>query len=165
MVKSSDSEAVLASAQGFLDLHRSTYLESGGTRGHIIQFSQAGARGYMPTLLLRTIGRKSGRPLIVPLIYGCHSGEWVVIGSKGGAPEHPAWYHNLIEQPDVAFQIGTQAFRGSWRLARGAERTRLWSYMVEHCPPFDAYKQASQGRDIPVVMLSAAEEIPVFEAA
>jgi deazaflavin-dependent oxidoreductase (nitroreductase family) len=164
MVDYLGSNELLASTQNFVDRHRDLYLGSGGTKGHIVDLSYVGARGYLPTLLLRTIGRKSGRLLIVPLIYGCHAGEWVVIGSKGGAPEHPAWYLNLLDRPEAEFQVATQAFRGSWRVAEGEERARVWDYMVELYPPYAGYQAGTEGREIPVVLLTAGEEVGAFEA-
>ena len=87
----------------------------------------------------------------------------MVIGSKGGAPEHPAWYLNLIARPEVEFQIATQAFRGVWREAEGAERGGVWTYMADLYPPYADYQAGTGGREIPVVMLTAEEERPVFD--
>jgi deazaflavin-dependent oxidoreductase (nitroreductase family) len=148
----------------FVARHRDRYLESGGVDGHLEDMSHVGVPGYTPTLLLRTKGRRSGRPLTVPLIYGCFGREWVVIASKGGAPDHPAWYLNLEAAPDAEFQIATQAFRGRWRAAEGEERDRVWAYMCGVYPPYDAYQQTTGGRVIPVVMLKPLEPIPVFGA-
>jgi hypothetical protein len=82
-------EEIHARRAGFMAEHLATYLSSGGREGHIVELTAVGARGWLPTLLLKTIGRKSGRTSIVPLLYGVHSGEWVVAGSRGGAPFHP----------------------------------------------------------------------------
>ena len=146
----------------FVENHRNTYLASGGVEGHLMDMSHVGVNGLMPTLLLETVGRKSGKRLIVPLIYGCRNGEWIVIGSKGGAPSHPAWYLNLQGQDTIRFQIGTQCFHGRWREPAAEERKGVWDYMVQHFPPFMDYQQSTGGRLIPVIMLRPEAPCPVF---
>jgi deazaflavin-dependent oxidoreductase (nitroreductase family) len=89
------------------------------------------------------------------------AGEVVICGSKGGADTHPEWYNNLVAQPDVEFQIGTQAWRGTWREPSGAEREKVWAVMVDNFP-FYAQYQVSTSRVLPLVMMKLAEEIPVF---
>lgn len=157
------SERLLARTQNFVDDHRALYLSSGGTEGHIVDMSHAGAPGFTPTLLIRTIGRKSGKVQVAPLIYGVYGREWVVIGSKGGAPEHPAWYLNLREKPGVEFQVGPQAFSGQWREAEGEERARVWDYMGRVYPPYADYQSGAGDRQIPVILLLPSQEIPVFQ--
>ena len=156
------TEVLLRRTQDFVSDHRALYLRSGGAQGHIVDLTHAGARGRLSTLLLKTTGRRSGRTLIVPLIYGVFGGAWVVVGSKGGATEHPAWFLNLQEQPQVEFQVATQAFRASWRIAEGEERAAVWAYMEVLYPPYAAYLEAAGGREIPLVMLSPVEPAPVF---
>lgn len=158
------TERLLARTQDFVTEHRKLYLESGGSMGHIVDFQHAGARGRLPSLLLKTIGRKSGRTLVTPLIYGIYGDEWVVIGSKGGAPEHPAWYLNLVDRPQAEMQVGTQAFSVSWRQPDGAERQSVWDYMAHLYPPYSDYLAAAEGRVIPVVLLSPVEEMEPFPA-
>jgi deazaflavin-dependent oxidoreductase (nitroreductase family) len=158
------TDQLLKRTQNFVDEHRALYLRSGGREGHIVDLSHAGARGRLPTLLLRTTGRRSGKPQIVPLIYGLHGDEWVVIGSKGGAPEHPAWYLNLAAAPVAAIQVATQAFTAEWREAEGEEREAVWAYMEQVYPPYADYQAAAQERIIPVVMLRPKTEIAPFEA-
>lgn len=158
------TEQLLKRTQNFVDDHRALYLRSGGAAGHIVDLSHAGARGLLPTLLLKTKGRRSGRASIVPLIYGVFGDEWVVVGSKGGAPEHPAWFLNLQAEPGVAFQVATQAFAASWRLAEGEERNQVWGYMQHLYPPYADYLAAAGGRTIPLVMLAPQGEVPVFTA-
>lgn len=157
----------MAAAMERIARHRRDYIASGGTEGHIISFAGddgfAGGRAFTTTLLLRTIGRKSGEARILPLIYGNVRGEIVIIASKGGSPDHPAWYLNMQDGGEVAFQIGTQAFRASWREPHGAERAEVWNYMEGLFPPYRDY-QAATDREIPVVMLTAVEPIAVFVA-
>lgn len=158
------SDKLLDRTQNFVDYHRELYLSTGGKEGHLMDMSHAGAPGLTPTLLLQTTGRKSGRTLFAPLIYGVYGREWVVIGSKGGAPEHPAWYLNLKEQAGVSFQVGTQAFKGEWREAQGEERDRVWDYMGRVYPPYGDYQGGAGDRVIPVLLLRPVEAIPTFEA-
>lgn len=146
----------------FVQNHKVAYLATGGTRGHLVDMSHVGVEALMPTLLLKTIGRKSGEERVVPLIYGVRNGEWVVIGSKGGAPEHPGWFLNLREQKKVQFQVATECFDAGWRLADGAERDELWDYMAKHFPPFNDYRASSGGREIPVVLLKPENPCSVF---
>lgn len=143
--------------------HRVDYISSGGTEGHIFSFEGNGGRAFTTTLLLRTIGRKSGEARTLPLIYGNVRGEVVIVASKGGAPEHPAWYLNIKDGGAVGIQIATQAYNASWREPEGAERAAVWDYMAEIFPPYTAY-QAATDREIPIVMLTALDPIDVFRA-
>jgi deazaflavin-dependent oxidoreductase (nitroreductase family) len=138
------------------------YLRSGGSEGHIVNLSDIGGRRFTTTLLLKYVGRKSGKTLITPLIYGDIGGEVVIVASKGGADHHPAWYLNVSDSKELCFQIATQAFRGTWREPKGAERANVWDFMVGVFPPYKAY-QASTEREIPLVMLAADEPIDIFK--
>jgi deazaflavin-dependent oxidoreductase (nitroreductase family) len=142
--------------------HLGMYLGSGGAEGHIVDVSDIGGRKFTTTLLLRYVGRKSGKTMITPLIYGDLGGEVVIVASKGGADHHPAWYLNVTESPQLSFQIATQAFSATWREPAGAERARVWDFMVSVFPPYTSY-QASTTREIPLVMLSAGEPIEGFK--
>ena len=142
--------------------HQADYIASGGTKGHVFSFEWGGGRLLTTTGLLRTTGRKSGEPRISALIYGNWKGEIVLVGSKGGAPKHPAWYLNIKDGGDVAFQIATQAWKTSSREPEGAERKAVWQYMEDCFPPYEAY-QAATDREIPIIMLTPTEEIPVFK--
>ena len=88
-------------------------------------------------------------------------GEIAIVASKGGADHHPAWYLNLRDGREPAFQIAAQAFRGESREPQGAERGALWDYMVGVYPPYEKYQAATQRR-IPIVLLSASAPIEVF---
>lgn len=158
------SEELLKRTLQFIEDHKRLYLSSGGSEGHVMDLTHAGARGMLPTLLLKTVGRKSGKTLIAPLIYGVYGGEWVVIASKGGAPEHPAWFLNLKAREETEFQVATQAYRASWREVEGEERERVWAYMQELYPPYADYQVWAGDRVIPVVMLKIIESVPVFGA-
>ena len=144
--------------------HRQAYLRSGGAQGHIVDGVGAGGHFLSTNLLLKFKGRKSGKTFITPLCYGVVGGEVVIVASKGGSDEHPNWYLNLRESPEIEFQIATQAFRATWRQPEGAEREKVWSYMIEYYPFYAKY-QASTDRVIPLVMMKPLEMIPVFTEA
>lgn len=158
------SAALLARTADFIGDHKRLYLESGGAKGHIMDLTHAGARGLLPTLLLETIGRRSKRRHIAPLIYGCYAGEWIIVGSKGGAPEHPSWFLNLREQAEVRFQVATQGFRAKWRLLEGRERATVWEYMAALFPPYADYVEGAGDRVIPLIALIPLGTTPIFEA-
>lgn len=158
------TDQLLKRTLDFVNAHLESYLASSGATGHIVDLTHAGAPGLLPTLLLKTIGRRSGKTYIAPLIYGFYGGEWVVVGSKGGAPAHPAWFLNLQAQADVEFQVATQAFRATWRVAEGEERTRLWAYMERLFPPYATYRQAAGDRIIPLVLLKPVAAVSPFSS-
>ena len=132
--------------------HLRRYLESDGVDGHMWDSAPVGGPGPIPTLLLTTTGRRSGQPVIMPLIYGKTDKGYVVVASKGGAPQHPGWYLNLVAHPEVEVQVIAERFRAKARTATGEERAELWKKMAIIYPPYNAY-QAKTDREIPVVVL------------
>jgi len=160
---SDDTSAEIREARkDWITEHREKYLKSGGAEGHIEDLTAVGAHDFGTHLLLKYRGRKSGKVFITPLCYADIAGEVVIVASKGGADNHPEWYLNLKAADQVEFQIATQAFRGTMREPEGAEREKIWAFMVD-CYPFYANYQASTSRVIPLVMLKAKEAIPVFK--
>jgi deazaflavin-dependent oxidoreductase (nitroreductase family) len=143
--------------------HRARYLSSGGAEGHIEDLTAVGGRPFATHCLIKYVGRKSGKIFITGLTYADIGGEIVICASKGGADTHPDWYLNLINRPDIEFQVATQAFRGSWREPEGEERPKVWDFFID-CHPFYANYQASTERVLPLVMLTAVEAIPIFTA-
>jgi deazaflavin-dependent oxidoreductase (nitroreductase family) len=105
-----------------------------------------------PLLLLTTTGAKTGRPHTTPLVYQADGDRIVVFGSKGGAPSHPAWYHNLVANPTVTVELPTETFEARAVTAEGAERDRIWSAQKELMPGFKEY-EAKTDRQIPVIVL------------
>ena len=93
-------------------------------KAHMWDSSLAGGDGLLPTLLLTSTGRKSGDPRPLPLIYKKVGSGYVVIASKGGAPAHPAWYLNLVGEPNCHVQVGRDKMDASARTASGTERGR-----------------------------------------
>ena len=111
-----------------------------------------GSIGPVRTLLLTTRGRRSGYESIMPLIYGRTGSDYVVIASKGGAPRHPGWYHNLMAQNEVTVQVIDEIFQARTRVAKDEEREAIWNKMVEVYPPYANYLVKTE-REIPVVIL------------
>jgi deazaflavin-dependent oxidoreductase (nitroreductase family) len=106
-------------------------------------------------LLLHTKGRLSGRQYTHPLIYREFDGSYLVVASKGGAPEPPDWYRNLQADPDVEVQIKGERFAARARTATPEEKPAMWQKMVEVWPDYDSY-QSKTDREIPVVVLERA---------
>jgi deazaflavin-dependent oxidoreductase (nitroreductase family) len=133
--------------------HANRYLTSGGTDGHIYKVSQPGRPEMsVPSLMLTTIGRKSGEMFLFPLFYGKTGNGYFVIASKGGAPEHPGWYRNILANSKVEVQVGTTKMPARARTATGEERARLWEKALEFWPPYADYQKKTK-REIPVVVL------------
>jgi deazaflavin-dependent oxidoreductase (nitroreductase family) len=105
-----------------------------------------------PLLLLTTIGAKSGQPRVSPLVYTTDNGRWVVIASKGGAPTHPDWFHNLRANPEVTVEVGTETFPARATVVEGVERKRLFDQMAAKMPNFAEY-QRNTTRQLPVIVL------------
>ena len=158
------SESIRDNRRNWMITHRDDYLSSGGTIGHIMDLTAVGGYEIGTHCLVRYRGRKTGRMLITPLCYVQHGGEIAIVASKGGADHHPDWYLNIIERPELEFQVATQAWRGTWRIAEGEERDAVWSHLVA-CFPFYARYQASTTRRIPVLLLKPREVIPVLTLA
>src|ERR1700748_1043677 len=134
--------------------HTNRYLSSGGTDGHMYKMTQPGRPEMtVASLLLTTTGRKSGDKFIFPLFYGKVGDSYIVVASKGGAPEHPGWYRNILADPNVSLQVGTEKMQARARTATGEERERLWQQAVEFFPPYADYKVKAGQREIPVVVL------------
>jgi deazaflavin-dependent oxidoreductase (nitroreductase family) len=135
---------VYDSPHGWVSEHVQRYVETGGQEGHLWN--------GVPTLLLTTKGRKSGKLRRTALIYGRSGSSYVVVASKGGADDHPAWYLNLTENPEAAVQVGPQDFVAMARTADGSERQALWDLMCQLWPDYLGY-QSKTDRPIPVVVL------------
>jgi deazaflavin-dependent oxidoreductase (nitroreductase family) len=133
---------------GWIIEHMNRYLETNGEDGH-------DWRG-VTTLLLTTTGRKTGEPLQLPLIYGMDGDRYLVVASKGGAPKHPAWYLNLVANPDVEVQVKADKFKAKARAATAEEKPPLWAKMAKLFPNYTEY-QSRAGREIPVVILTRTE--------
>lgn len=142
----------------WISSHVRLYLDSGGKEGHQWDSTPVGGPGLLPCLLLVTTGRKSGKKITVPLIYGeTGDGRYVIIASRGGTPAHPDWYFNLTKNPQVQIQIGTKRFTAVASTCEDASRDKLWKAMATIYPPYDAYQGMTERR-IPVVVLEPQGE-------
>src|SRR5690242_19944738 len=101
--------------------HIERYLATNGEEGYLWDASLGGGKGMIATLLLTTTGRKSGRELTLPLIFGRSGDDYVVVASKGGAPQHPSWYLNLEANPNVKVQVKADKFSARARTANAQE--------------------------------------------
>jgi len=126
---------------------------------NIVAYRLSGGRvaGHVPSgapiCLLTTTGRRSGRPRTVPLLYIPDGDDFVVVASRGGMGSHPAWYLNLLADPDASVLVGSATRRVHARDATEDERRRLWPALTAAYVHFDAY-QLRTPRRIPVVILS-----------
>jgi deazaflavin-dependent oxidoreductase (nitroreductase family) len=128
------------------DEHVRQYRETNGDIGYIWN----GAT----TLLLTTKGRKSGEDRTIPIIFTKVGDAYVIIGSKGGAPTHPAWVLNIMSDPQVKVQIKGDRFDAHARIAESPERERVWAECIKGWPNYDIYQTRTE-RVIPVVMIEA----------
>jgi deazaflavin-dependent oxidoreductase (nitroreductase family) len=109
-------------------------------------------RGGSSTLLLTTIGHRSGEPRTAPLIYGRSGDDYLLVASDGGADEPPSWFVNLQHQPEVDVQVLGDRFRARARTATAEERPAMWREMTSHWPAYDSYQEKTS-REIAVVVL------------
>jgi F420H(2)-dependent quinone reductase len=121
-----------------------TILETGTTEGQSVQ----GA----PIVLLTLRGAKSGKLRYTPVMRVEHDGSYAVVASKGGAPEHPVWYHNIKAHPEFRLQDGTVTKEFTAREVDGAERAEWWERAVAAFPSYAEY-QTKTDRAIPVFVL------------
>jgi deazaflavin-dependent oxidoreductase (nitroreductase family) len=127
--------------------HIDRYRATGGAEGQEWQGTQC--------LILTTTGRKTGETRDAALIYGTHGDDYLLVASKGGAPDHPAWFKNLDADPHVTLQVGPDVFPAIARSATPEERDELWAIMLKEWPPYDEYQEKTE-REIPIVVLSRA---------
>jgi deazaflavin-dependent oxidoreductase (nitroreductase family) len=120
---------------------------NGGTAGGIFEGKSL--------ILVHHIGAKSGTERIAPLVYLPDEGSVYIFASKGGADTHPDWYHNLVANPDVTVEIGTETYLATARILDGAERDDIYAKQVAVEPQFGEYQRKTE-RVIPVVELVRA---------
>ena len=128
-----------------MDGHTLLYRATGGVLG-------ARFPGAPPMLLLDHVGAKSGRKRTSPLGYFEDGDDVVIVASKGGDPRHPAWFHNLMANPDTTIQLGSERRPVRARKARPDERRRLWPKAVEAYGGYAGYQKRTE-REIPLVIL------------
>jgi deazaflavin-dependent oxidoreductase (nitroreductase family) len=106
-------------------------------------------------VLLHHTGAKSGKTYLTPLVYSKDGDRFVVIASKAGAPNNPDWYHNLVANPEVTLEIGTESFKAKAVITQGEERERLFNAQAKQMKQFDEYRKKTT-RKIPVIVLTRA---------
>jgi deazaflavin-dependent oxidoreductase (nitroreductase family) len=107
-------------------------------------------------VILTTKGAKSGETRENPLVYTRDGDNYVIVASKGGAPKHPNWYHNLLAHPDVTAEIGGERFKAHARVAADSDYERLYQNHAKYMPQFNDYRQKTS-RKIPVVILERVD--------
>lgn len=130
--------------RSFLALYIFLYQRTQGQIGGQVQ--------GLPVLLLTTTGRRTGKQRITPLGYFQHAGDYVVTASNAGFDTHPAWYHNLISNPQVSVQIKGKTFAAQAQPAEAALRQQLWAQLVALAPGYGRYEKRTT-REIPLVLL------------
>ena len=141
------ADRIWPATRRFMGVHTFLYRRTGGRLGHTIP----GVPGKM--LLLDHVGAKSGTKRTSPLLYVRDGEDLVVVASKGGFPKHPAWYHNLMANPDTSVQVKDERIPVHARTAKPEERERLWALAVAGYHGYDDYAARSKGREIPLVVL------------
>lgn len=126
-----------------------TYESSGGTKGTTLH--------GLPVIVLTSLGARSGELRKAPLMRVEHEGQYAVIASKGGAPDHPHWYHNLVADPHVELQDGPVRRDYLAREVTGSDRDVWWERAVAAFPPYAEYAEKTE-RTIPVFVLSPVAE-------
>ena len=107
----------------------------------------------MPVLLLSTTGARSGEPRTTPVAYLGDGDRYVIFASKAGAPENPAWYHNLRASGRASIEVGTETVEVDAEIVTGEERDRLYAQQSARLPRFAEYAEGTT-RVIPVVVLT-----------
>jgi deazaflavin-dependent oxidoreductase (nitroreductase family) len=108
--------------------------------------------GGLPLVLLTIKGAKTGKPYIYPLMSVPYENGYLAVASKGGAPEHPKWYHNLVANPDITLEVGADKFPAHARLLSGEERARAFEKAITVFAPYADYQKKTE-REIPVFLL------------
>ncbi len=125
------------------------YEASGGTEANTLMDTG------IPIIVMTTVGAKSGKVRKVPLMRVEHEGEYALIASKGGAPEHPAWYYNLLANPNIMMQDGPEPYDTEVRMVTGEERATWYQRGIDVYPPYEEYAVKAGDREIPVFVSAA----------
>ena len=125
---------------------------------NVVVYRMSGGRlmGKMqgaPICLVTMTGRKSGRPITVPLMYNVDGENVIPVASLGGAPKHPVWYYNLIANPDVEIELGAVNRKMLVTQATAEQKAALWPVVVANYPDYEVYQKRTE-RDIPVLICS-----------
>jgi len=146
-----DTDRLVADPRAIDELNQSVIKEFRVNQGKV-----GGPMEGMPILLLTMTGAKTGRTLVRPLCYSRDGDRIVIIASYGGAPRNPPWYHNLVANPIVTVEVGTEKFRARAMQVYGTERDRLFDAQAKLMPFFTDYQNKTK-RQIPVLTLTRVD--------
>ena len=129
-----------------------------GNATHGALYRRTGGRHFsrvrgLPVCLLTVPGRKTGTPRTTPIVYLERDGDWLVVGSAGGAKADPQWFRNLRTADRATLEIGDRKHEVSVHITEGEEQNVHWAWLVEQAPFFDGYRKKS-GRTIPIAVLT-----------
>jgi deazaflavin-dependent oxidoreductase (nitroreductase family) len=141
-------------------MEKETPAEAAGFLAHLKAYREDPQKGHdwnpygkqVTALLLTVTGKATGKPRTRPLIYRKVGDNYILVASKGGAPDHPFWYKNLLADPRAEIQVIHDHIKVRARTAEGAERAALWAQMVDLLPQYAEY-QARTDRELPVIVL------------
>jgi deazaflavin-dependent oxidoreductase (nitroreductase family) len=148
LVRDGDTDRLIADPRAIDELNQSVIKEFRANEGRV-----GGAMERMPVLLVTMTGAKTGRTLVRPLCYSRDGDRLVIIGSYGGAPRNPPWYYNLVANPIVTVEVGTEKFSARAAQVYGSERIRLFDAQAKQMPLFSDYQKKTK-REIPVLTLT-----------
>jgi deazaflavin-dependent oxidoreductase (nitroreductase family) len=143
-----DTDRLIADPRAIDELNQSVIKEFRANHGKV-----GGPMEGMPVLLLTMTGAKTGRTLVRPLCYSRDGDRIVIIASYGGAPRNPPWYHNLVANPVVTVEVGTQKYQAKATQVSGPERDQLFAAQAKLMPFFTDYQNKTK-RQIPLLTLT-----------
>jgi len=134
-------------AYQLMRVHNTVYQQTNGWIGHRLM--------GLPSLLLHTVGAKTGAPRTTSLTYARDGDHYLIVASNGGAPRSPGWYHNLKADPNVEINVGPKRFAVTAEpvLPGDPERDRLWSIVTKYNKAYDEYQKRTK-RPVPIVRLT-----------
>jgi deazaflavin-dependent oxidoreductase (nitroreductase family) len=151
LVRDGDTDRLIADPRAIDELNQSVIKEFRANQGKV-----GGPMEGWSVLLLTMTGAKTSRTLVRPLCYSRDGDRLVIIASYGGAPRNPPWYHNLVANPDVTVEVGTEKFKARATQVYGAERDRLFAEAAKLEPLLTVY-QTKTKRQIPLLILTRIE--------
>ncbi|MGW3888573.1 nitroreductase family deazaflavin-dependent oxidoreductase [Micromonospora chokoriensis] len=151
MTTADQHETIEDSPVGWVASHIRRYVQTDGADG--------GTFHGVPSLLLTTRGRRTGKLRRTALMYGRDGDNHLLVASNGGADKHPAWYLNLSADPTVEIQVDAERFAGRARTATAEERVRLWPVMTKVFPTYARYQKGTE-REIPLVIVERTPAKP-----
>ena len=151
IVLEGETNRLIGNSRAIDELNQSIIKEFRANQGKVAFPSEG-----MPVLLLTMTGAKTGRTLVRPLCYARDGDRLLIIASYGGAPRNPPWYHNLVANPDVTVEVGTEKFKARATQAHGAERDRLFAAAAALMPRFSEYQHKTE-RQLPLFILTRME--------